>query len=138
MAAEVHTEGLQFMLEVSFSEEQSVPANFYIGLATDASLAEDASLGDQTEVSGTGYARQAVASDNVDFTSASTGTNDRKITTKTVTFTAGGTWTGANTVFLATTINDTGKLIASAPLSETRTLVVDDTLTVAMQIDLTG
>ncbi len=138
MAAELHTDGLQFILEVTFTEEQSVPASFYIGLATDASLSETASLGDQTEVSGTGYARQAVASDNVDITSAATGTNDYKVTTKTVIFTAAGTWTGANTVFLATTLNDTGVLIASAPLSETRTLEDTDTLTVAIQIDLTG
>ena len=138
MAAELHAEGLQYLLEVALTEEQSVPANFYVGLATDASLAEDASLGDQTEVSGTGYARQTVASDNVDITSATTGTNDRKVTTKTVTFTATGNWTGANTVFLATTINDTGKLLASAPLSTTRTLVDGDSLTVAIEIDLTG
>ena len=138
MAAELHTDGLQFILEVAFTEEQSVPANFYIGLATDASLAETASLGDQTEVSGTDYVRQAVASDNVDITSAATGTNDYKVTTKTVTFTAGGTWTGAKTVFLATTLNDTGVLIASAALSETRTLEDTDTLTIAIQIDLTG
>ncbi len=138
MAAELHTDGLQFILEVTFTEEQSVPVNFYIGLATDVSLSETASLGDQTEVSGTGYARQAVASDNVDITSAATGTNDYKVTTKTVTFTAGGTWTGAKTVFLATTLNDTGVLIASAPLSETRTLADTDTLTIAMQVDLTG
>ena len=138
MAVELHTDGLQFILEVTFTEEQSVPANFYIGLATDVSLSETASLGDQTEVSGTGYARQAVASDNVDITSAATGTNDYKVTTKTVTFTAGGTWTGAKTVFLATTLNDTGVLIASAALSETRTLEDTDTLTIAMQVDLTG
>ncbi len=138
MAAELHTDGLQFILEVTFTEEQSVPANFYIGLATDVSLSETASLGDQTEVSGTGYARQAVASDNVDIVSAATGTNDYKVTTKTVMFTAGGTWTGAKTVFLATTLNDTGVLIASAALSETRTLEDTDTLTIAIQIDLTG
>ena len=138
MAAELHQEGLQYLLEVAFTEEQSVPANFYIGLATDAALAENASLGDQTEVSGTGYARQTVASDNVDITSATTGTNDRKITTKTVTFTAGGTWTGANTTFLATSSDDSGKLIASAPLSETRTLTDNSTLSTAIEIDLTG
>jgi len=138
MAAELHTEGLQFLLEVAFSEEQSVPANFYIGLATDASLAEDAALTDLTEVSGTGYARQSVASNNTDFTSATHGTNDRKTTTKSVTFTAGGTWTGANTAFLATTSDNTGKLICSAPLSQTRTLVNTDTLSFDFQIALTG
>ena len=138
MAAEVHTTGLQWMLEVCFTEEQSVPANFYIGLATDASLAEDAALGDQTEVSGTGYARCAVASNNTDMTSAATGTNDYKATTSTETFTAGGDWTGANTAFLCTSSDDSGVLICSAPLSATRTLVNTDTLQVAFAITLAG
>lgn len=138
MAADVHQEGLQFILEVAFSEEQSVPANFYLGLATDASLAETASLGDQTEVSGTSYARQTVASTSVGFTSATTGTNDRKVTTVEVTFTAGGAWTGANTAFLATTVDDTGKLIASEQLSGTITLVNNGTLKFTMAITLTG
>ena len=138
MAAEVHTEGLQFLLECALSEEQTPPANFYIGLCTDASLAEDASLGDQTEVSGTGYARSAVASNDTDMTSAAYGTADWKMTTSTETFTAGGTWTGAKTVFLATTVDDSGKLIASAPLSATRTLANTDTLQVAILIALTG
>lgn len=138
MALELHTDGLQFILEVAFTEEQSVPANFYVGLATDALLAESANLGDQTEVSGTGYARQTVASNNVDIVSAATGTGDYKVTTKTVTFTASGTWTGAKTVFLATTSNDTGVLIASAPLSETRTLLNTHTLTVSIAVIITG
>ena len=138
MAAELHAEGLQYLLEVGFTEEQSVPANFYIGLATDASLAEDASLGDQTEVSGTGYSRQTVASNDTDITSASTGTNDRKVTTKTVTFTAGGNWSEANTWFMVTSSDNSGKLIASGPLSESRTLGNGDSLTMAAEVDLTG
>jgi len=128
MAAEVHQEGLQWQQEVCFSEEQSVPANFYVGLCTDASLAEDASLGDQTEVSGTDYARQTIASNSTDWTSASTGTNDRKVTSAVVTFTAGGTWTGAKTAFLATTVADTGVLICSQQLSGTITLTNTATL----------
>jgi hypothetical protein len=43
MAAEFHQEGLQHLLEL-MSARQSVPADYYIGLATDASLAEDAAL----------------------------------------------------------------------------------------------
>lgn len=138
MAAELHTEGLQFLLEVGFSEEQTVPANFYIGLATDETLAEDATLASITEVSGTGYARIAVASNDTDFTSAVAGTNDRKVTTKSVVFTAGGAWTGAKTVFLATSADGSGKLIASAPLSTERILSSGSTLTVAMSITLAG
>ena len=138
MAAELHTEGLQYILEAAFSEVQVPPANFYMGLATDASLAEGATLASLTEVSGTGYARQTVPSSAAGFTSATTGTGDRKLTTSIETFTAGGNWTGANTVFLATTIDGTGKLIASAPLSTTRTLANGDTLQVAIEIDLAG
>ena len=139
MAPEVHTEGLQFILETAFSEVQSVPANFFIGLCTDASLAETASLGDQTELSGNDYARQEVPSSAAGFTSASTGTNDRKLTTSTETFTAsGGAWSGAVTAFLATTVNDTGKLIASAPLSATRTLQDGDSLQVSFVITAAG
>jgi hypothetical protein len=138
MATELHQEGLKFLLEAAFSETQAVPANFYIGLCTDTSLAEDASLASKTEVGGTGYARQTVASDGTDFTSATAGTTDWKMTTKSVTFTAGGTWTGAKTVFLASTVADTGKLIASAPLSTTRQLNNGDMLTVALEITLAG
>ncbi len=138
MSAEVHQEGIQFLLELAFTAEQSAPTNYYIGLATDASLAEDATLATLTEVSGTGYARIAVARGTDDFTSAATGTNDRKVTTKSVTFTAGGTWTGANTWFLATTIDGTGKLVASGQFSATRTLNSGDTLSFSVVINGIG
>jgi hypothetical protein len=73
------------------------------------------------------------------FTSAAkTPDKDWKLTTATVIFTAGGTWTGAKTVFLATTVDNSGKLIASAPLSTTRTLQNGYTLQVALEIDLAG
>lgn len=140
MAAEIHQEGLQFLLEVAFSEEQAVPANYYIGLATDASLAENATLASLTEVSGTGYARQAVASSAVGFpTSESQGTNDWQIVSQQVTFTGGaGGWTGANMAFLATSTDGSGKLIASAPLSSTRTLAEGDTLKVTFRLQTAG
>lgn len=140
MAAEFHTEGLQYLLEAAMTEEQSVPANFYIGLAQDASLDEADALTDISEVTGTGYARQAVASDNTDLTSAATGTNDRKVTTKTVTFTASAAdWDEANTAFLCNVASGTaGKLIASAPLSAARTLGNGETLTVSLQMTLQG
>ena len=139
MSNEYCTEGLQHLLEVTYSEEQSVPVNYYIGLCTDASIAENANLAGLAELSGNGYARQAVASDNTDFTSAATGTNDRKITTKVVTFTAsGGAWAGAVHAFLATTIDDSGKLVAVAALSVTRTLQDGDSLQVSMVLTLAG
>jgi len=138
MASEIHTEGLQYLLEVALSEEQSVPTSFHVGLCTDESPAEDASLGDLTEVTGSGYARQTVTSNDTDVTSAAAGTNDRKATFKEVTFTATGTWDTANTVFVATSADDSGKLLWSAPLSTPRTLNNGDTLTVAPAFQLNG
>lgn len=139
MSDEYCEEGLQHLLEVVYTEEQSVPANYYIGLCEDASVAEDDNLASLTELSGNGYARQAVASDNTDFTSAATGTNDRKVTTKVVTFTAsGGAWNGAVHAFLATTIDDSGKLVAVAALSVERTLQDEDSLQVSIVPTLAG
>lgn len=116
------TEGLQWALEVLFSEEQSVPANFYVGLASDVSVTKDMALLDLTEVSGTGYGRQALASDNVDFTSALDGVDNRKQTSKIMTFTAGGTWTTARVWFLATTVNNAGKLLCWDSVGDAFTL----------------
>lgn len=111
----LHTEGEEHLLKCTFSEEETPPANYYMGLSTDASIAKDASLGNVTEVSGGGYARQAIASDNVDFTIETHGTNNRRAAAAEQTFAASGAdITGARTWFIATTVDNTGKLIASA------------------------
>lgn len=138
MSDEYCAEGLQHLLEVAYSEEQSVPAIYYIGLCEDDSVAEDANLAGLTELAGGGYSRQAVNSDNTDFTSAGTGTNDRKQTTKVVTFSATGAWNGVPHAFLATTIDDSGKLVAAAALSVERFLVNGDSLQVSMVLTLAG
>lgn len=122
-------EGKRFALEVLFSEEQSVPANYYIGLAQDASLAGDATLADLTEVTGTGYARQAVASSAVGFTSSAEGTSDWKQTTATVNFAASGTWDTAQIAFLCTVSSGTsGKLLFWRALAAARTLLSGEDL----------
>ncbi len=137
--SDLHTEGLQFLLEVAFSEEQTVPANFYMALGSDGDPTEGEGLADITELTGNGYARQLVASDNTDMVTSAAGTGDYKVTTKTVTFTAsGGAWTAANVVYLATTVDNTGKLIASATISPARTLQDQDTLDVSLIIQLNG
>lgn len=139
--SDLHTEGLQYLLEVAITEEQSVPADFYVGLCEDDSLAENASLGDQTELSGNNYSRQSLASDNADFTSAATGTNDRKVTSALVTFMAiGGAWNTAKTAFLATSSDDSGKLIASASINSGSgyTLADGENYELKFEITLTG
>jgi hypothetical protein len=117
MAAELHTEGLQHFLELA-NGEQSKPANYYMRACEDAYINEDGNLAGLTELSGNGYAAVAVASNGSDLVSSGAGTNDRKLTTKVCRFTAdGGAWETAKTVYLATTSDNTGKLIASAPLN---------------------
>jgi len=138
MPDDVVEEGLEYILETAFTEVQSVPVNFEVGLCEDEVLETDG-LTDLTELAeADGYDRQQVASDGTDFTEASTGTNDRKVTTKTVTFTATGTWNGALYAFMGTTGDDAGKLICGAALSVERFLVNGDTLQVSFVITLTG
>jgi len=123
MAAQLHTEGRQYMQETAFTGQQTKPTNFYVGLCTDVTIAENASLTDLTELvdpTDTDYERYALASSVVGWDSAGTGTNDRKITSNGVSFscnTSGVTWATAESWFLATTTDDSGKLIMSGPLN---------------------
>jgi len=138
MPDDVVEEGLEYILETAFTEAQNVPANFYMGLCEDEVLETDG-LGDLTELAvANGYERQLIASDDTDFTEAGTGTNDRKVTTSTETFTATGAWNGALYAFIGTTADDSGKLICGAALSVERFLVNGDTLQVSFVITLTG
>jgi hypothetical protein len=111
----IHQEGLQFFLELA-NGEQSKPANYYMGSCEDASIAVDANLAALTENTGDGYERVAITSDSVDLVSATDGAGGWQLTTKVCRFTAdGGNWNCQKHVFLATTIDDSGKLVASGP-----------------------
>lgn len=123
----IPTEGLQWLAEVAISEEQSVPANFYVGLAIDHFVKGD-TLADQgvgwTEVTGTGYSRQTIVSSNSGFTSAADSTN-RKQTGLKVTFTATDVdWDEALDWFIATTADNSGKIVACGRLADARQLAV--------------
>ena len=140
MAAQVHTEGRQWMAEVNFSEEQSVPANFYVGLCADAAIAENATLSALAELTDTDYARQTIASSAAGWTSAATGSNDRKQTSSSLSFqvtTSGVTWTKAEHWFLGTTIDDTGVLIFSGPLNSGSGWIVAEGETLAFDVEIT-
>lgn len=114
----IHTEGLQFILDVAIREAQTAPAAYYLAWCTETALDQNASLADLTELTGNGYARVAINSDGTDWTSASAGSTARKVTSKACTFTAaGGNWSAAGSWFLATTADDSGKLVASGPLN---------------------
>jgi len=120
MAAQLHTEGREFLFKVAFTAEESVPSNYYVGLCTDLSIAENASLSALTELTDTDYTRALIPRSIVGFSVAGTGTNDIKVTSDDaafVVYTSGVTWTKAESWFMANTSDDSGKLIASGPLN---------------------
>ena len=135
----LHDEGEQFILQVVFSEVQTPPAAYYIGLDARTTLAEEDNLAALVnEPPGTyGYARKAVNSDATDFT-ISQQSGDYQALTKTVTFTASGGAIGPVTkAFLCTVASGTsGKLIQSNALSQSRTLQSGESLNVSMYLRL--
>lgn len=134
----LHDEGEQFMLQVVFDEQQSVPTDYYIGLDNRGSPAEGDGLTELSgEPSGNGYARQAVPSDNVGWT-VTQSAGDYQAASTTETFTAsGGAWGAVQQMFLCNTVTGTaGKLIATAALSTSRTLQDGDSLQTDITIKL--
>jgi hypothetical protein len=122
----------------SSGKRRSVPTAYYIGLDNRASPAEaDALTSLSGEPSGNGYARQAVNSDNTDFTVSQEG-GDYQAKTKTVTFTCtGAAWPTVSQMWLCTVATGTaGKLIATAALTAARTLQPDDSLQTDIAIKL--
>lgn len=117
------TEGLQWALEVLFSEEQAVPANFYVGLAANVTITKDMTLADLVELGADsgldpGYERQTIPSSNAGFTSSADGDNWKQ-TGAEVTFAATGDWDStAYTWFLATSADNSGKLLCWDNLGE--------------------
>ena len=132
-------EGEQAILETYFRSTAKA-SNLYGRLynATPTETSTLATIG--TETSGTGYGAVTFAVGNTDFpTSALTGGGgtDWKVTSAVKTFTAGGTWTAATNLVLASVASGTAGLhIAWSPLSATRTLANTDTLDVSIAIEL--
>jgi hypothetical protein len=112
------TEGIQWALECLFSEEQAVPANLYMGMCEDLALTKADTLASLTEVAGAGYARGSIPTTAVGWISAIYNTDDRKMTSDTVTFNASGDWTVGRCWFIATTIDGSGKLLCWDSIGE--------------------
>ena len=136
MAFILHDEGEEWLLKVGFSEEESVPANFYLGLCNDTLVKTDGLSDIANEPSGDGYSRQDIASDNVGCVVSVDGVY-HKVTFLEQNFAAsGGDWGSINTWFLATTNDDSGVLIASGPIDPARTIADGDDIDVESYIRL--
>lgn len=136
----LHDEGELWILANSFDTNHAsagVPASIYAGLRSDAAAEVDTLAAGLTELSDTGYARQAIST-TTGFTMSTSG-GDYRATSGTVTWTnsSGGAWTGAVAALLCTVSSGTaGLLIASFALSVTRTLQDGDSLNFSCYIAL--
>lgn len=127
--------GEQIILDVFF-RGASAPASLYVGLVA-GSPAETTTLATMTEVTGTGYARIALARNATDWPTLALDVGDYRVVSLAKVFTAGGTWTGATNAFLTGAASGTsGDFIAYAALAATRTLLNGDTLTVTNRVKL--
>ncbi len=126
-------EGEVDILDVYF-DAQAVRANLYFRLYTDSSLAETDTLATAVgEETAGGYGAITIAR-GTDWTvpTAGGGTN-----TPTKTFNATATWSGLNSMILATVATGTsGLLIAWVDLSTTRSLVNGDSLDTDLTVTL--
>jgi hypothetical protein len=133
----LHVGGELFILTCCFDNDGSLPpANYYFGLDNRAAISIDDLITDLSdEPDGNGYLRAAVASSgqfNVDVLS-----NVYRATSQIVTFSATvGGWGPVSTLFLATTSDNTGILIASSPLTNSISLTDGDAINMRMALAL--
>ena len=125
----IKSEGIEFFLKLA-NGQIAKPANYYIGLCEEAEdvISKTASLADLTELAGLGYSRQVVTADAAGMVYAPHGDSGGKLTSSEVTFTAsGGAWNLAKTRFLATSSDDSGKLISTEPINSGAGIALADT-----------
>ena len=128
-------EGEKDILDVYF-DDVAVRTNTYFRLYNDTPVETDTLATLTGEVSGTGYDGIAVAR-GTDWSDPSLDSGDMQTTSTTKQFSAGGTWTAATQLILATVQNGTAGLhLAWSALSATRTLTNGDTLDVTLAVKL--
>lgn len=126
-------EGEKDILDVYF-DDVAVRTTTYFRLYNDTPIETDTLATLVGEVSGTGYDGIAVTR-GTDWTDPALDAGDMQTVSTVKVFTAGGAWTAATQLVLATAQNGTAGLhLAWAALSATRTLVLNDTLNVSMSV----
>ena len=129
-------EGESLLLDSFFRGQNSPTGGFYIRLFNDTPVETDA-LSDLTgEPSGNGYSAQALAQDTTDFPTLELDSGDYQVVSKSVTITSTGTIGPVTYAVLATSSDNTGKLVAYVELSTPRTLANGESLTITLTIKL--
>ncbi len=131
-------EGEEAMLEAFFRANATYdPAEFYVRLCNDTLVETDILGTVLNEPSGSGYAPQLLERSTIGFPTKELSEGDYRLVSKEVTFAASGGDIGpVTTAYLATTSDNTGKLIAFRSLSLTRTVLDGDEMVVQMRIKL--
>jgi hypothetical protein len=129
-------EGESSMLDTYF-RATNTPSTFYIRLFNDTPTETD-TLADLTgEPSTNGYAAIEITRDSTGFPTLALDSGDYQVVSKQVTFLATtGSFGPVIYAVLATTSNNTGKLIAYVALSMSRTLAAGESLKVTLTLKL--
>jgi len=135
-----HQEGQEFVLANVFDTDGGVtiPDQYYLGLDDRSSLAEEDTLDDlDNEPSSNGYARQAISS----ATGFAVGLVGSRMTATSGigTFVATiGPWGPVANVFLATSLDNSGYIIASVALSSRRTVTTSEAISVRVNLSFSS
>lgn len=130
-------EGEAWMLDVFYrgGAEYGVPTTFYLRLFNDTPVETDTLANLIGEPSGNGYAAQEINRDETGWSIPTLDAGDYQIVSQTVTFNAtGGSWGPVTYAVLASSIDNSGKLIAFKELSQARTLNDGESLEVTITI----
>lgn len=136
----LHTEGEEFLLNAVFvggnNPSTFIPDNYYFGLDNRSTIAAADTLASlDGEPSSNGYARAEVNSLNQFTVALVSGVN--RADSPIVTFSAvGGSWGPVQNLFLSTSIDNTGTIIASVPLSQSLTLLPSTSVNMRMGLSL--
>lgn len=130
-------EGEESMLRTYFRNESS-PSAFYLRLANQSIIETDNLVAITTEPTGTfGYSAQLIERSTVGWPTVEMDGGDYRVVSKLISFTASGGDIGPVSVaYLATTSDNTGKLIAAKNLPIVRTILDGDTGTVTLRVKL--
>lgn len=124
---------------MTYFRAQEVPSAFYARVAYDSISLSDSLANIQNEPpSAFGYAPQLLERSSVGFPTIEQNEGDWRVVSKQITFTANltGNWGKVNVLFLATTSDNLGKLVACVPLSMTRIINAGDSLVATIRIKL--
>lgn len=133
----LHVGGELFILSCAFDNDGTLPpANYYFGLDNRATVSVDDTMSEiEDEPVGNGYLRAAVSSSG-QFTTELIGGAFRA-TSQILTFTATGLgWGPVSNLFLSSTSDNSGILIATTQLSVPVTLASGDALNLRMGLSL--